>query len=226
VMAAVVTETDMLTALEVSLLNEQPIGQVMLSLGFISEDILAAGLTLQATLGHESLSLGEAVGALERIHSDHLTLIQAVCEAYSLEAGEIDDAALLALLVESGLVEPAAAERTLAVSLHVRQSFVDLLIRNELIDEELLCEAIKCQLLLKENLIPQAIAVPALRHCQWTGIDLATIIHQLETDEPGEEACEPHISEQSARRPGSPGGDGQFAPMIDADVMTLQHSWH
>jgi type IV pilus assembly protein PilB len=67
ILAGLVNETDVLTALERSLQNYTPIGQELLSQGFISEDLLEMAVDLQNEIEDGELEAAEAARHLARV---------------------------------------------------------------------------------------------------------------------------------------------------------------
>lgn len=99
VMAGVLTETDVMNALEWGLVNRQTIGQVLISQMLVSQSILDAALELQKLVDKGELSPTRASECLTRVHSGGTSLDDAVAEVREEQAasGEISFEELLNL---------------------------------------------------------------------------------------------------------------------------------
>lgn len=64
VMAGFVSEIDLVSAVERALVEESPIGQVLIKAGVINQDLLKSALTVQARINTRVLSVGEGIRAL------------------------------------------------------------------------------------------------------------------------------------------------------------------
>lgn len=99
VMAGVLTETDVMNALEWGLVNRQSIGQVLISQMLVSQSILDAALELQKLVDKGELSPTRASECLARVHSGGTSLEDAVADVREEQAasGEISFEELLNL---------------------------------------------------------------------------------------------------------------------------------
>lgn len=76
--AGVLSEQELMTALEFGLANNKPVGEVLTDLRFIEEATISAALALQKMVAEQSLKLEEATFALSAIYRDGITLAEAL----------------------------------------------------------------------------------------------------------------------------------------------------
>lgn len=80
VMAGVLTETDVMNALEWGLVNQKPIGQVLVSQKLVSEELLEAALAIQKLVDKENLEPLKASECLTRFHENGVSIDEALAE--------------------------------------------------------------------------------------------------------------------------------------------------
>jgi tetratricopeptide (TPR) repeat protein len=80
VMAGILTETDVMNALEWGLVNQKPIGQVLVSQRLISEEHLEAALAVQKLVDKENLEPLKASECLARIFENGVSIEEALSE--------------------------------------------------------------------------------------------------------------------------------------------------
>lgn len=80
VMAGILTETDVMNALEWGLVNQKPIGQVLVSQKLISESLLDAALAVQKLVDKENLEPLKASECLARIFENGVSIEEALAD--------------------------------------------------------------------------------------------------------------------------------------------------
>lgn len=177
VMADVVSESDLLTALEIGLMENMLLGQVLIEFGFIDDDALDAALRLQTMVSNSHLSVDTAVHAMRLICFEKYSLVQAVAEVMEPEVLREEIVSLLDLLQLAGLITSDEYGRLLRFK--DTSIFQVVLVGTGLMSETTLHVAICCHVLLKEGLLTCEQAIVALHHWRWTGINLTDILQTL-----------------------------------------------
>jgi hypothetical protein len=176
-LADLVSETDLLTAIEIGLVEGVQIGQVLIDFGFIDNEILDAALRLQMTVTNNHLTPGQAGEALRLVTHCKLTLVQAIADVMEPQLQAEEVVSLLHLLQLAGLITTDQHERL--IMFKDTSIFETVLIGTGLMNETTLEIAIRCHILMKESLLTCEQAVVALHHWRWTGVDLADIFHAM-----------------------------------------------
>ncbi len=179
VTAKVVNKVDLLTALEISLMQEQQIGQSLIQFGFIDEQCLEAALELQQMVNNNSLSIEQAAEALKKVVNDGTDLVFSVPAVSHLNINRLQAVDLATLLHRSGLVTQENTEKALAVSYASKLPFNDMLLKYKMIEDGALQIAIRCHLLIAEGNLSVEQAIFTLHQCHWTGASLVDVLGQM-----------------------------------------------
>jgi len=177
VAAELVSETDLLTALEIGLLEGKPIGQVLIEFGFITESIVVAALRLQTMVVNNNLTVTQASHALSRISSQGYNLVQAVDEVMAPDIENEELVGLLHLLSLAGLLTGDDCHRLL--KFRGTSIFNVVLAETGMMNKETLEVAVRCQLLINQDLLSTDQAVVALHHWRWSGTSLTDILQNM-----------------------------------------------
>lgn len=179
VQAELVNKADLLTALEISLMEQKEIGQSLIEFGFINEKNLESALELQKMVNNASLSVEEAVKVLKKVVQDGSDVVLAVSEVSQLNVDRLQAVALAELLHRSGLVSQEETEKAVAISYASKMHFNEILLKYSLIEEDELQIAIRCHLLIAEGNLSIEQAIFTLHQCHWTGASLAYVLGQM-----------------------------------------------
>ena len=179
ILAELVNKGDLLTALELSLTQEQQIGQVLIQFGFIDEQSLEAALELQQMVNNQSLSLEQAAEALKKVVNDGTDVVFSVPAVSHLNINRLQAVDLATLLHRSGLVTQENTEKALAVSYASKLPFNDMLLKYNMIEDSALQIAIRCHLLIAEGNLTVEQAIFTLHQCHWTGASLIDVLSQM-----------------------------------------------
>ncbi len=117
VLAGILSEMDVMNALEFSLVKELQLGQVLIDHGYITQELCEAALKLQSLIDSGNLDCEQAAQSLKSVHSGNLSLLQAM-EKFTSATNEGTYIDLQNLLTESQLLskEEIQAAMELAVS--------------------------------------------------------------------------------------------------------------
>ena len=179
VLAEIVAEPDLLTALEIGLIEGQQIGQVLMQFGFIDDVILDAALKLQSMVQRHRISVLQAVAVLKQVVNREADFAHAVAALDQPEVNPVQAVGLAELLHLVGLVPQEDAEKMLAISYASKVPFNQMLVQYKLIDATVLQVAIRCQLLMSEELMSAEQAIVALHQCSESGLELIEILANM-----------------------------------------------
>ncbi len=83
VLARLLTPTEVMSAVDMAQANDKMIGEVLIEMGWLSEDLLTATLKLQEMIWKSQLSAAKAADLLNVIHKTNISLEQAVKDTNS-----------------------------------------------------------------------------------------------------------------------------------------------
>ncbi|HEY9784201.1 MAG TPA: hypothetical protein V6D17_02290 [Candidatus Obscuribacterales bacterium] len=178
-LAKLVSEADMLTALEVSLSTDLELGEALVRAGFISEGLLEAAMGLQEMIACEHLTAEEAAEALRTMGRKGCSLTESMTEIHKSEIKGANLIGLMDLLKLAGLLSDEALKRAIASDPRKVKPFDEVLIKTGLITEATLHIAMKCQSMIDAEELTYEQAIIALHHWQWSGATLAEIIDKF-----------------------------------------------
>lgn len=162
VMAGVLTETDVMNALEWGLVNQQSIGQVLISQMLVSQGILDAALGLQKLVDKGELNPTKASECLARVHSGGTTLEEAVKEVKEEKDAEETGLSFESLLTLAGVISEDELDDAFDMSSKSAAIVGKFLVLTGHLDVATLQSALRCYQLLSKGLIQQDDAVVTL----------------------------------------------------------------
>jgi Tetratricopeptide repeat len=165
VLAGLLNETDVMSALELGLVNEQPIGQVLVFQGFLTEELLDIALELQRKVDMGDLQPVEAGQALAKISATGIDIVEAVQEF--IQPGEevyeqmtFDKMITLARVVTLEDIEAALEQCTQSA-----QILAKVLVMTNFITDATMHAILQCYSMMSNNFLSQDDAIIALDYC-------------------------------------------------------------
>lgn len=165
VMAGVLAEPDVMNALEVGLVNDQPMGQILVNQGFITTQLLDGALELQELVDQDNMEPQQAAELLNKIHTTGIGLHQALtvdAETAPTSPSQLDFRGLLSVARIAGEEEIASA---LEMALSNPPILMHVLVSTGLLDERVAESVLKCHSMMLESFLSQEDAVVALDYC-------------------------------------------------------------
>lgn len=164
VMAGVLTETDVMNALEWGLVNQQTIGQVLISQMLVSQSILDAALELQKLVDKGELNSTRASECLARVHGGGATLEDAVRDVREEQqiSGDITFDELLSL---ANVLTEDELDDAFDISTKSAAVIGKFLVLTGHLDVPTLQAALRCYQLISKGLIGRDDAVVTLDYC-------------------------------------------------------------
>lgn len=177
--ANLVEEAEVLSALEMALEEELPVGQAMVQKGLINRADLELALGLQEMVVNATLSSDQATEVMTKVSKKGFSPTGALTELAITSASLEDTKSLWQLLTAAGIIAKEARE---AVFLRQDLSFAELchnLISAELIDEFTLHNACRCQFLMRSTFLDLEKAMVVLNHCHTRRISADDALREL-----------------------------------------------
>jgi len=161
VMASVLTETDVMNALEWGLVNHQTIGQVLITQKLVSQELLDAALELQKLVDAATLEPLKASECLARVHAG-VTLAEAVSDVKSEKESSAQTLSYEKLLMLARVVSEDEVEDAFDVSTKSAAVLGKIMVLTGHMDVPTLQATLRCYQLLSRGLLSQDDAVVTL----------------------------------------------------------------
>lgn len=158
-LSGILNEADILNALEYGITKQKPFGEILMELGLLNHSVLELALNLQKLVCDGTLSLQSATDTLYSFSITGRTdQTDRVNPDSTIRLGE--------LLKMSGLVDDNDIQHAIALSAKYPSVIGKMLVLSGVISEATLLSALRCQFLLRHQLISTAQAVDALKHAE------------------------------------------------------------
>ena len=168
VMAKLLDEQKLMQAVELGLINEQPIGQVLVQNSMVSDTVLQSALQIQQLVSSGKLRKHNSGAVLELCHKENLSLEQAVERVQPPAAPPApvnSNIPLYQFLQLAGVIGAKDIEDALKVGSRDSQLMGQMLLLTGAINADLLVVALKCSELLRHGVLKTEQAVIALGIC-------------------------------------------------------------
>jgi Tfp pilus assembly protein PilF len=165
VMAGLMAETDVMSALEIGLLQEQLIGQVFIAQGFVTEELLEVALALQQKVDQSILQPLEAGQALAKISATGITVDEAIDGFVAPKEQVYEPLTFDKMLVLARVISSEDIESALEQVLQSPQLLAQMLRMTNFIDEHTSSAVLQCYSMMSNNFLSQDDAIIALDYC-------------------------------------------------------------
>lgn len=162
VMAGVLTETDVMNALEWGLVNHQTIGKVLISQNLVSQTLLDAALSLQKMVDQENFEAAKASECLARIHGSGVALEEALAEIREEKVAKDGEVTYEKLLMLARVVSEEDLEAAFDISAQSATVIGKILVLTGHMDVPTLQATLRCYQLFSRGLLGQDDAVVTL----------------------------------------------------------------
>jgi len=179
VLAELIMENDLMTALELSLVRQLPVGRILLQSGLITPQVLESALQLQEMVAAGRLNSLQAAQALRQIATQRFSLAQALAELGSKEVEPIGATRLGDIFKAAGIVTEKDIRRAVELASLHSALVGKMLVAAGVIDEQMLYAGLRCQFLVRDGFLELEQAILALQRCQQTGKTLDEVIREL-----------------------------------------------
>jgi hypothetical protein len=168
-LAGVLNENDVLNALELGLSRHQNVGESLVALGVITHKVLNLALEQQQKIAKGEVKLMEAIGNLQR----------AVADEHSGSNKPTDPIMLGELLRVSGIIDEDDITHAIELTPKFPAMLGKMLVVAGAIDDATLLSALRCQFMLRHQLIVLEDAVMALQYSQRNQLSFDDAIDEL-----------------------------------------------
>jgi hypothetical protein len=166
VLAGLLSESDLMNLLELGLVNEKPIGNVIVDSGLITRELVSAALRLQTMVQQGTLTALQAAEALAQVHAKGLSISAAIAELGLLKGHPHETIRLGELLTVAGFITPSDIDKAVELSTKNSALIGKMLLVSGAIDESTLHASLRCQFLIREGFLKMEQAIIALNYCQ------------------------------------------------------------
>ncbi|MCB9470031.1 MAG: hypothetical protein H6677_17300 [Candidatus Obscuribacterales bacterium] len=150
-LAGLVSEIDLLSAVERGLLDEQPIGQILVRVGLITESTLEHALILQGMVAERRIKPLHAGLVLKKVRRTGTNLNQAIDEVLQSGGDDSDRLELPELLKSLGLIGNSELLKAIDLSSSGPTTFLQVVQAGGLVDKLTIQAALRCLSLHKEG---------------------------------------------------------------------------
>lgn len=179
VMAKIIDDTKLMQAVELGLVNEKPIGQVLLENGFVSPELLQQALAIQTYVSSGKLRKSLSGQVLELIQKEKLSVEAAIDRVQPDKQQISNNLPLYQFLQLAGVIGPKDIEEALKAGSRNAQLMGQMLLLTGSVDQNLLSIALKCTDLMAQGILKAEQAVIALGICWKTKASLEDAFKQL-----------------------------------------------
>jgi hypothetical protein len=179
VMAKLLDEEKLMQAVELGLVNEQPIGQVLVKNGMVSEKVLQTALAIQSMVTKGELRKVQCGRVLELVNTENLSLAEAVERVQPTPPRETSNLPLYQFLQLAGVIGPPEIEEALKVGSRDTNLMGQMLMMTGALDQNLLGIAMNCSSLMAQGILKTEQAVIVLGICWKSKATLEEAFKQL-----------------------------------------------
>lgn len=180
VLAGLLTESDLMYVVEMGLVNQKPVGQVLMDFGLVTERLLNTALKLQAMVANGTIKPVEAARALTKVHHYGLSVAQAIQQGSSITKSERRDAPSIdEFLRLVGTINSSDVQRSIEIGLKNCQIMSRILLVAGAVDEATLNAALRCISLVRDEVMSMEQAIIAFDCSQRGGSNVDEVLREL-----------------------------------------------
>lgn len=183
VLASLISEADLMYAVEMGLVNQKPIGKVLIELGLITEEILAESLKVQEAVSHGQLSPLAGAQVLRDLKSGLLppkpTPPPDFMPPPPPPKRVEPEYTLGQFLKLAGVISDQDIEKAVEISIQNSQILGRMLLLSGIVEESTLQAALRCLVLLKEQSIKTEQAFIAFNYSQRSRLTIDESMSEL-----------------------------------------------
>jgi CBS domain-containing protein len=180
-LSGILTESDIMNALDRGLTSEKPLGDVLLELGKVTPELLSLALELQTSVCQGVLNIHAATDALQYVAQTGEQPSKATDSGVQKLIGRAggETVRLGELLKLSGLIEEDDIKQAIDLSSKYPSLIGKMLVVSGAIDEATLLAALRCQFLLRNGNVNLKDAVKALQYAKTNMMSLEDALEEL-----------------------------------------------
>lgn len=169
VLAGMLNEDTIMEAIETGLINNEPVGQVLVNKNYASIALLDTALKLQDMVDNGKLTPLNAAEVLKQVHSRNIPLSQAVTELGLQRTASESSFGLAELLKQAGLITEEDIRKAFSASMQNSALLGKILTITGYLDEDTLTAAMRAQTLVKQGHLDMSQAMIALNYVSRMG---------------------------------------------------------
>lgn len=204
ILAGILSETDVMNALEFSLCSDQQLGQTLLEHGYVTQELIDGAIKLQSLVESGSFDSRKAAQCLNNIHLHAISLAEAI-EAVSSEIADGTRVDFRTLLAESNLVTNEQIQSALELAVSNPSVLANILTQTGYLTNIQSEIVLACHDSMVQNIVSQQDAKFVLDFClqklKEGPITYAQGLHELGWSKEGTDARAPGIVREE--RPGN-----------------------
>lgn len=179
-LSGLVTEADVIDALEISLTSEKPVGQVLVDRGAINKSLLYAALKVQSLIAAGQIHALQGIQVMRKMHTQGISIEEAI-STLSLTLPPIgeDTVPLVQLLEKSSILDQNDVRRAVEIAYNNTEIMGKILLIAGVIDDDLLEAATRCQALLRQGVLGEEQAIIALQYCRKSKLSIYDALEQV-----------------------------------------------
>ena len=171
VLAGLLNETDVMSALELGLVNDTPIGEVMVQQGYMTHEMLDNALALQKRVDAGDLQATEAGQVLAKISANGNTLDEAIAEFVSPPEPVYETLSFDRMLTLSRVITDEQIDESFNRAIASPQILAKLLVLTDHISNAAMQAVLQCYSMMSNNFLSQDDAIIALDYCLNEAVD-------------------------------------------------------
>ena len=184
--SGVITDAQLLHALEVSLTDRKPLGQTLIEAKAINRDLLEAALQIQRLIAESRLGIAEAKGILIGVKGG-LSFDDAMSKGGTVQLSAPRAVMPLGTLLKLfGCIDDAAIAQAFTVAQNNTQVLSQVLLIGGILDETALEKAEQCRQLIEGRRLTVERAGIVFDYSQRRGIDIASALKELQWQHGGD----------------------------------------
>jgi tetratricopeptide (TPR) repeat protein len=222
VLANILAETDVMNALELGLVNDQPIGHILVSQGFISPEVLESALKLQDFVDKDILDTTQAADCLNRMHTTGVSFSESVGDIEIVEEARAD-VNFQGMLTLARIVSEDDIQNAFEQALMSPELVATVLMMAGYIDEPISEATLRCHAMIASGELTQEDALVALDFCMHKMAERPYTYDEA-LQELGWLSAPAADSEESALTDAPDSQTGEFAPEMETAAQTAEET--
>lgn len=206
----VISQSDLVSALELGLMNKTPVGQVLTSSNQVSRKIMDAALHVQNLMAEQTMSITDARAVISAVKEgstleDAISELQTEAEESGSEEAEPEKhyLSLFEFLKNLGRTDEAQVNEAFQIAMHNSDVLSQVLLISGSLDAKTIERAEKCRKLVQDKKLPMEHGNIAFDYAERFDIDVSQALKELQWHRPeemDEEELEA-LTEESAEKP-------------------------
>ena len=179
-LAQLISDSELMAALELSLVRSQPIGQALVDTGKISPDVLEAALRFQEMVSNDTLSPTEAANALKMVAESGMSVSEALSHLRPAPAIEPPEGVRITdILKAAGFMTDNDIKGVPELESTDQNTVLNGLLARGMVSQDLLFACLRCQYLIMRGFLNMEHAIVALNHCEKNNVHFDEALEQL-----------------------------------------------